>query len=44
MAVSAIFGGFGVFYAILSWTAPALLGLALVLLGLALGIVYFVDR
>jgi hypothetical protein len=42
--LSAVLGGFGVFYLILSWSAPALLGLALVLIGAASGIAYFLDR
>jgi hypothetical protein len=43
-AVAAVVGGFGVFYLIMSWSAPALCGLALVLLGAASAISYFVDR
>jgi hypothetical protein len=43
-AVSAVVGGFGVFYLIMSWSAPALCGLALILLGTASAISYFVDR
>jgi len=42
--LSAVLGGFGVFYLILSWSAPALGGLALVLIGAASGIAYFLDR
>jgi hypothetical protein len=42
--ISAVFGGFGVFYLILSFSAPALCGMALLLLGIALGIAYCVDR
>jgi hypothetical protein len=42
-AVSAVLGGFGVFYAIMSFPAPALSGLALVLIGAALGITYCLD-
>jgi hypothetical protein len=42
--VSAVLGGFGVFYLVLSWSAPALWGLALVLIGAASGIAYFLDR
>lgn len=42
--VSAVLGGFGVFYLIMSWSAPALCGLALVLIGAASAITYFVDR
>ena len=41
---SVVLGGFGVFYLILSWSAPALWGLALVLIGAASGITYFLDR
>jgi hypothetical protein len=43
-AISVVLGGFGVFYLILSWSAPALWGLALVLIGAASGIEYFLDR
>ena len=43
-AVCAIVGGFGVFYLIMSWSAPALCGLALLLLGAASAIAYFLDR
>jgi hypothetical protein len=43
-AVSAVVGGFGVFYLIMSWSAPALCGLALLLLGAASAITYFLDR
>ena len=39
-----VLGGFGVFYLILSWSAPALSGVALVLIGAASGIAYFLDR
>ena len=42
--LSVVLGGFGVFYLILSWSAPALSGLALVLIGAASGITYFLDR
>jgi hypothetical protein len=42
--LSAVLGGFGVFYLVLSWSAPALSGLAFVLIGAASGIAYFVDR
>ena len=42
-ALSAVLGGFGVFYLIMSWSAPALCGLALVLLGAASGIAYCLD-
>jgi hypothetical protein len=42
-AVSAIVAGFGVFYLILSWSAPALCGLALLLLGTASATSYFLD-
>ena len=42
--ISVVLGGFGVFYLILSWSAPALWGLALVLIGAASGIEYFLDR
>ena len=41
---SVVLGEFGVFYLILSWSAPALWGLALVLIGAASGITYFLDR
>jgi hypothetical protein len=43
-AVAAVVGGFGVFYLIMSWSAPALCGLALLLLGVASAISYFLDR
>jgi hypothetical protein len=42
--LSVVLGGFGVFYLILSWSAPALWGLALVLIGAASGIAYFLER
>jgi len=42
--LSVVLGGFGVFYLIVSWSAPALWGLALVLIGAASGIAYFLDR
>jgi len=42
--LSVVLGGFGVFYLIVSWSAPALWGLAFVLLGAASGIAYFLDR
>jgi hypothetical protein len=42
--LAAVLGGFGVFYLIMSWSAPALCGLALVLIGAASAITYFVDR
>ena len=42
--LSVVLGGFGVFYLVLSWSAPALGGLALVLIGAASGIAYFLDR
>jgi hypothetical protein len=42
--ISVVFGGFGVFYLILSWSAPALCGVALVLIGAASGIAYCLDR
>ena len=42
--LSVVLGGFGVFYLILSWSAPALWGTALVLIGAASGIVYWLDR
>ena len=42
--LSVVLGGFGVFYLIVSWSAPALWGLALVLIGAASGITYFLDR
>jgi hypothetical protein len=42
--LAAVLGGFGVFILILSWSAPALSGLALVLIGAASGITYFVER
>ena len=41
---SVVLGGFGVFYLIVSWSAPALWGLALILIGAASGIAYFLDR
>jgi hypothetical protein len=43
-AISTVLGGFGVFYLVLSWSAPALCGTALVLIGAASGIAYFLDR
>ena len=43
-AVCAIVGGFGVFYLIMSWSAPALCGLAQLLLGAASAISYVLDR
>jgi hypothetical protein len=43
-AISTVLGGFGVFYLILSWSAPTLWGIALVLIGAASGIVYWLDR
>jgi hypothetical protein len=42
--LSVVLGGFGVFYLLLSWSAPALSGLALVLIAAASGITYFLDR
>ena len=42
--LSVVLGGFGVFYLVLSWSAPTLCGLALVLIGAASGIAYFLDR
>ena len=42
--LSVVLGGFGVFYLILSWSAPALSGVALVLIGAASAIAYFLDR
>jgi hypothetical protein len=42
--LSVVLGGFGVFYLVLSWSAPALWGLALILIGAASGIAYFLDR
>ena len=42
--LSVVLGGFGVFYLIFSWSAPALWGLALLLIGAASGIAYFLDR
>ena len=42
--VAAVLGGFGVFYLIMSWSAPALCGLALMLLAAASAISYFLDR
>ena len=42
--LATVLGGFGVFYLILSWSAPALSGLALVLIGAASGITYCLDR
>jgi hypothetical protein len=43
-AIAAVLGGFGVFYAIMSFPAPALSGLALILIGAALGITYCLER
>ena len=42
--IAAVMGGFGVFYLVMSWSAPALCGLALVLIGAASAITYFVER
>jgi hypothetical protein len=42
--LATVLGGFGVFYLILSWSAPALSGLALVLIGAASGITSCLDR
>jgi hypothetical protein len=42
--IAAVLGGFGVFYLIMSWSAPALCGLALILIGAASAITYFVER
>jgi len=42
--LSVVLGGFGVFYLIFAWSAPALWGLALILIGAASGIAYFLDR
>ena len=42
--VSAMLGGFGVFYLILSFSAPGFVGVGLVLIGAASGIAYFLDR
>jgi hypothetical protein len=42
--IAAVIGGFGVFYLIFSFSAPALSGVALILLGIALGITYCLDR
>ena len=42
--IAAVVGGFGVFYLIFSFSAPALSGVALILLGLAVGITYCLDR
>jgi hypothetical protein len=42
--VSAILGGFGVFYLILSFWAPALSGAAILLIGAASAMVYFLER
>ena len=43
-AVCAIVGGFGILYLIMSWSAPALCALAVLLLGAASAISYFLDR
>ena len=43
-ALSVVLGGFGVFFAISSFWIPAFSGHALVLLGAALGINYFLER
>ena len=43
-AVAAVVGGFGVFYLIMSWSAPALCALAVLLIGAASAISYFLDR
>jgi hypothetical protein len=42
--VAAVFGGFGIFYLILSFSEPSVSGPALVLLGAASGIAYYLDR
>ena len=42
--LSVVLGGFGVFYLILTWSVPALWGVALVLIGAASGIAYCLDR
>ena len=41
--MSTVFGSFGVFFIVLSFSAPAFCGLALVLLGMALGISSYLD-
>ena len=41
--LAVVLGGFGVFYAIMCFSSPALSGLALVLLGAALGIDYCLN-
>ena len=43
-AVCAIVGGFGILYLIMSWSAPALCALAVLLFGGASAISYFLDR
>jgi len=42
--LSVVLGWFGKIYLIFSWSAPALWGLALVVIGAASGITYFLDR
>jgi hypothetical protein len=42
--VSAVLGGYGVFCVIYSFAAPDVAAQALILLGAALGINYFIDR
>ena len=41
--LSTVFGSLGVFFVVLSFSAPALCGLAMVLIGVALGITYCLD-
>jgi hypothetical protein len=41
--LATVFGSVGVFFVILSFSAPALCGLALFLIGVALGITYFLE-
>jgi hypothetical protein len=42
--LSAVLGGFGVFYLVLSLSTPALWGLTFILIGAASGIAYCLDR
>jgi hypothetical protein len=42
--LSAVLGGFGVFYLIMSWSAPSLWVHAAIFLGAASGIAYCLER
>jgi hypothetical protein len=41
--LATVFGSLGVFFVVLSFSAPALCGLAMVLIGAALGITYCLN-